>query len=542
MLALLAPPALSKAEGSAVEGSEDEGSLAGIRHDTEMSKLLRQVGDAIRRGRLLEPGMRVAVACSGGADSAALLLLLRELKAELGIHLLVAHLNHQLRGRAADADEAFVHALAKRLGLEFIAERVDVAARARNQRMNLEEAGRQARLEFFGSLCALGKADAVAVAHTLDDQAETLLARLVRGTGLTGVAGIQPLLELNPGRPDGRPSGRIVRPLLGVRRADLRALLRRRKQKWREDASNLDRTRTRNRIRLELVPQLERLSPAAVTHLARLAAQARQEEDFWQVFTEERFRALACPERSRGAQQQGGEWRIAASAVREPLGDLYSAVAESPRLVEAAQRAVAQRLVRRLVEAVRGSARRLTEKHIEQVLRLAHAGRGGQQAVLPSVRVERSFDWLVFHTGRRAAASYSYEVTVPGRVEIEAARQRLQFKLIAASDLPRGYNGDNRAALDADALPGGRTARLTVRNWRRGDRYQALGSARPKKLKALFQRAQVPAGERARYPVVVSAGEIVWVPRFGIAAGCAVGERTRTVLLIEEEPLPEMTR
>ncbi|MFQ5926260.1 MAG: tRNA lysidine(34) synthetase TilS [Terriglobia bacterium] len=532
-------------------------------------KLAEAALNAIRRHRMLKAGDRVVVACSGGADSVALLLLLNERKAALGIGLAVAHLNHQLRSRAADADEAFVRALAERLGVEFIAERVDVAARAKQKKLNIEEAGREARLEFFSSLLANGKADAVATAHTLDDQAETVLARLLRGTGLAGLVGIQPVLELASRRLDGRPSGHIVRPLLELRRADLRDFLQEHNQEWREDETNLDPARTRNRIRLEFVPQLERLSPAVVNHLAQLASQARQEEQFWQLFIEERFRTLACPEpappvplvpsevegRSRGAQQHAGTWRIAASQLCEPLGDFYSSLGAKVRDAEAAQRGVAQRLVRRLVEAVRGDTRRLTAEHVEQVLRLARTGQSGQQVVLPGrprtdrargLRVERSFDWLLFHAGTDPAAVsfYSYEVAVPGRVDIAAAGERLEFKLVAARDLPRGYNGVSVAALDADAVGSlgarsGETLRLTVRNWRPGDCYQPLGAARPKKLKVLFQRARVPRGERVACPVVVSAEEIVWTPRFGVAAGCAVGERTRTALVIVAEPLQE---
>lgn len=489
-----------------------------------MGELVGKVLEVIRRERLFVPGERVAVACSGGADSVALVLLLTDLKSEFGLRLSVAHLNHRLRGEAADADEAFVRRLAERLGLEFFAERADVAARAQAHRTNQEEAGRQARLEFFASLCAQGRADAVAVAHTLDDQAETLLARLVRGTGLAGLAGIQPVLELNPGR--------IARPLLELRRVELRAFLAERQEAWCEDATNLDRARTRSRLRLELLPGLERLNPATTRHLAQLAAEARQEEEFWQVFIEERFQTLA--------QRQGDAWRIAASQLLEPLGDFYSGRGAGSGRAKSAQGAVARRLVRRLVAAVQGNLRRLTREHVEQILRLAASGRSGRRLALPGHEVERSFEWMVFRTGKRLPASYSYEVRVPGRVEIEAARARLEFKLVAASDMPRGYNGAKLVALDADTLEG--LGALTVRNWRPGDRYQPAGAARPKKLKTLFQRARVAREERAGHPVLVSAGEIVWAPRFGVAARCAVGERTRTALVIVEEPLPEMRR
>lgn len=495
---------------------------------------------AIRRQRMLKAGERVAVACSGGADSVALLLLLNELKARLGLHLLLAHLNHQLRGADADADEAFVHALAARLGLEFVCERVDVAGRAKAEKLNIEEAGRQARLEFFAGLCATGRADAVALAHTQDDQAETLLARLVRGTGLTGLAGIYPVVEPLPGT----GCGRLIRPLLEVRRAVLREFLQEQKQEWREDVSNLDPARARNRIRLEVLPRLAELSPAVVGRLGGLARQARCEEAFWRVFIEERFNALS--------EHAGAEWSIAATRLLEPLWDFAalgrSVVEAGTRLAEEAQRAVAQRLVRRLVMAAKGHTRRLTQEQVEEVLRLAESGTSGQSLTLPGLSVERRFDRLVFHAGAPKlrlkqsskpgpGAGYRYQVEVPGSVAIAAAGCRLVFKLVAAEEAKRGYNRNKKKMALVDAA----TVRpcLHVRSWRPGDRYQPVGSARPKKLKTLFQRAHVPIGYRATYPVVVSGEEIVWAPGFGVAAACAVGEATDTALVIVEEPLGE---
>ncbi len=497
-----------------------------------------EIQRAIRRQRMLKAGAQVAVACSGGADSVALLLLLNELKATLGIQLLVAHLNHQLRGAEADADEAFVGALAARLGLECVAERVDVARRAKAEKANVEEAGRKARLEFFAGLCATGRADAVALGHTQDDQAETLLTRLLRGTGLTGLAGIYPVVEPLAGT----GGGCLIRPLLEVRRATLREFLHERRQEWREDLSNLDLTRARNRIRLEVLPRLEELSPAVVGRLAGLAQQVRRAEAFWQLFIEERFRALS--------EQAGSEWSIAVTRLLEPLRDLFAlgepAIGAATRVTEEAQQAVAQRLVRRLVAAAKGHTRRLTQEQVEEVLRLAESGTSGQSLSLPGLTVERRFDRLVFRAGplkprvrqrrkRGTGAGYCYRVEVPGSVNIAAAGCRLQFKLVAAEEARGGYNRKQTAVVDAAAVKGP----LYVRSWRPGDRYQPVGSARPKKLKTLFQRAHVPVACRTAYPVVVSGEQIVWAPGFEVAAACAVTEATHTALVIVEEPWRE---
>src|SRR5438552_12800701 len=183
----------------------------------------------LKAHEFVRPGDRVGVAVSGGADSVALLLLLQELHEKLGIVLSVVHFNHKLRGKASDADEVFVAKLAAKHGLEFHSASVDVAKKAKKERANLEDAARRARYDYFRSLAESGDCGRIAVAHTADDQAETVLAHLFRGTGLAGLGGIHPL------------AGPVIRPLLNVRRNELRHFLRARKQNWREDATNRDR-------------------------------------------------------------------------------------------------------------------------------------------------------------------------------------------------------------------------------------------------------------------------------------------------------------
>ena len=531
-----------------------------------MSKLAQKVERAIRRERLLEPGMKVAVACSGGADSVVLVRLLAELKGPLGIRLLVVHLNHQLRGQDADADEGFVRRLAERLELEFLVRREDVAARARQRKINVEEAGRLARLEFFASLVAGGKADAVAVAHTLDDQAETVLARILRGAGTRGLAGIYPVVEQatsptggspstalgagpwaerggeKEGGPEKRvqstPSGLIgedaqaskrrtssklvlVRPLLDVRRAELRDYLSEQEQAWREDATNLDRTRLRNRLRLELLPQLSRVAgPAAIEHLARLADHARQEESFWSAYVEERFQTLA--------RRSGDEWEVVVEGLLAPMLELARLPA---RQAAEAQRAVARRLLRRTLAAVRGDLRRITQTHVESVLSLAEEGRSGQSVDLPGVQVERRFDVLVFRAAgdrkpQPVDVDEEMEVAGPRRVRLPDGRG-LEFKVIEVQGLKEGYNS---SALDARRAP----FPLAVRTWRSGDRYCPRGARRPEKLKLLFQQQRVSRRERARCPVVLSGGEIVWTLAFGPAAERELRPDSRRALVIEE--------
>ena len=244
------------------------------------SKLAQTLLAHIRAEGLLRAGERVGVAVSGGADSVALLRLLLELRQELGVVLAVVHFDHKTRGKESQDDAEFVAELAKKHGLELFAGSGETPAYAGQNKLTLEEAGRYQRLSFFASLMETGAPlDTIATAHTLDDQAETLLMRLIRGSGMRGLAGI--LERLGTGAPE-LGEGLLIRPLLGVRRAALREYLKSLKQEWREDKSNLDRKHLRNRVRHELLPMLERnFNPAVAELLAQTAEIARAEEQYW---------------------------------------------------------------------------------------------------------------------------------------------------------------------------------------------------------------------------------------------------------------------
>jgi tRNA(Ile)-lysidine synthase len=241
---------------------------------------------------LLRPGQRVCVAVSGGADSTALLLALAEAnrglfqpeKAPLGVVLTAAHVHHGLRGAEADADEGFLRELCERLGVPLIVFRVDTPARQAAEREGLEEAARELRYESLGGLMTSGAVDVVATAHTLDDQAETVMMKLLRGAWTEGLGGISPVKQ-GEGK-EGRAKteeGRVVRPLLGVRRSEVEAYLRERDQPWRDDSSNLDTSLTRNRVRHQLMPLLRAFNPAVDASLAAMAEIARDDEAFWRA-------------------------------------------------------------------------------------------------------------------------------------------------------------------------------------------------------------------------------------------------------------------
>jgi tRNA(Ile)-lysidine synthase len=328
---------------------------------------------------LVKAGERVCVATSGGADSVALLLALHEANAAkdpLGVVLSAVHVHHGLRGADADADEAFVRELCERLSVALTVERVDVAARRSEEREGMEEAARELRYGVFWRLMSKGKVDAVATAHTLDDQAETVVMKLLRGAWTEGIGGIAKVVEpgiLQTHVSDSRRgapefvAGRIVRPMLGVRRVEVEAFLRERGQMWREDATNRDVSLTRNRVRHELMPVLRGFNPGVDAALARLAGIARDEEAFWRAEVDRILPQVLLP----GRPVRGG-----GRAVSTASGNSSCAL-EVERL-----RGMAPALRRRVLRAAaRGLGCRISAEETAKLLAL-----GGFGEVTPPLR------------------------------------------------------------------------------------------------------------------------------------------------------------
>jgi tRNA(Ile)-lysidine synthase len=509
-----------------------------------------QLLSSINNAKLLRAGERVGVAVSGGADSVALLLLMLELREELGIVLSVVHLNHKLRGKAADADERFVARLAAKHELAVHAETVDVAPKAKREKANLEDAARRARYDFFSRLIAQGKVDRVAVAHTADDQAETVLAHILRGTGIAGLRGIHPQTES------------VVRPLLDVRRAELRAYLRARKQKWREDTTNQDVSRMRARIRKKLLPMLERdFQAAVVDHLATLSQLAREDEEFLEWMAYERCEALA--------KRDAGKVRIAIADLLSPWNrrDLNTEhteakeSTESPKKTDDEKRerdgrfeALTKRVVRRLIEERKRGTGQITAQHISAVMELAQRGQSGKTLQLPGgVDVRRERDDLIFladestrksrtqgkekrpghKAEKRSHIDYEYKIDLKnGGATLRVPEARCVLRLRVIDWLTeREETSKLGAVLDRDRLH----SPLVLRNWRPGDKLQPTGHQKSHKLKRLFNEKRISRWEREAWPVLTSGGVLIWARGFPGAVGFVAGEGTRKGILIAEE-------
>lgn len=422
---------------------------------------------------LLKPGLRLAVGVSGGADSVALLRELHARSRESGLVLHLAHLHHGLRGAEADGDLEFVRALAAELGVPFHEARVDVATEAERAQESIEEAARRLRYGWFRQLMASGEVEAVATAHTRDDQAETVCAKFLRGAWTEGLGGIHPVVEF--------PEGRIVRPLLTATRAEVEAYLKTLGQGWREDSSNRHLTYTRNRIRHELLPLLETWNPQIRELLAQMAALARDEEAWWAgELARVAPQILLAGRPVRGGGRASGDG-LALDVTR------FSALAPA--------------LQRRLLRYAAGQMGASLDFAATEALRaLALEGRAGQKVEaaqgLRGERTPRELRLTVEAASAGAAEAVpEYTSSIPG--EIVAPAFGIRLRVEAADGLS-----------DVQAGPG-TTAKL--RNWRPGDRVRLRYSSGPRKVKEVLERLRVTGSSRAVWPVLEAGGRIVWM-------------------------------
>jgi tRNA(Ile)-lysidine synthase len=430
------------------------------------------------------------VAVSGGADSMALLTALYQLRSQYALTLLVAHVDHQLRDLEARQDALFVQQQAQRLGLPFYQTRIDVRARQRGSRLSPQQAARQARYAYLTALQHETHATHIALGHTADDQAETLLLRLLRGTGPTGLAGM-PAVRLP-----------YIRPLITTSRRTVLAWLRSEGIPWVYDRSNARRSYLRNRIRLDLMPTLRQYNPRIAEHLSDLADMLRADH----AWLEQQTLALA---------EQVVQWRPG-PRVRlrcEPYRE--------------APLALQRRLLRWLFDRLLASPTAAGFGHVEALRQFLSTGQSGSRLSLPGrllAEYQRGIVWL-WSTREAVPPGQVFPLEVPGSTTIPALALRCTaYILPPPATLPAG--GQRWAWLDRQRL----RLPLAIRCPRPGDRFHPLGAPGRKKLTKFLMEHQVPRAERAWVPLVVCGDAIVWVVGYGIADAFRVRPATRSVV------------
>jgi tRNA(Ile)-lysidine synthase len=471
-----------------------------------MTVLTERVCRTIERFGLLPLGARAVVAASGGADSTALVCLLRDAAPRLGIEVSgLVHFNHMLRGAASDGDEQFCRDMAERLAIGFESGRGDVRAASRQWGTSVEDAGRRLRYQFFSEAMTRSGASHLAVGHTRDDQAETLLLNLVRGAGTTGLSGMPAC------------RGAIVRPLLDCTHQELVEWLSAAGVPYREDESNGDRRYLRNRLRHDVMPVLCGVVPSAPAALARAAEITRADGEYLDGLAEDAFERVA---------HEPGDGTL--------LVDL-DALAGMPT-------ALARRIAH-LSLGRRSTGRQVGFGQVERLIALARGELAGPLK-LPGQRAELTGNGqlrLTAVSGRgvrdeniasSSGNSFRVPLSIPGEALLDD-RRRVSSELrpggVVAAGLASSHAGEMTAVLDAGLVSG-----LAVRFRRPGDRFRPLGLVGHKSLQDFFVDRKVPRAERERTPLVVDGDDrVVWVAGHAVSEDFRVSERTRAVVILK---------
>lgn len=455
----------------------------------------------IKEHQLLQTGQKLVAAVSGGPDSVCMLDILVRLRRELGIELLIAHLNHQLRGGASDADARYVVALAAQLGIPAVVESRDVNAYRRQHRLTMEEAAREVRYSFLADVARSANTRVVAVGHTLDDHLETILMHLIRGSGTRGLRGLLPVSRWSSG-PDGIT---VIRPLLDISHEETTAYCARNRLEPRTDTSNDSLAPLRNRIRHELLPQLREYNPGIAGALLRTARLAADDLAFID-----------------------GEVEKAREKVSYTL---KNTIVFDKKTFRALPPSVQRYLLLTSIESLLGSVKDVEAAHIEEIMNLLDKP-SGKKTVLPcgfTFTVE--YDRYLLAPDSAALSPYPVligetRLNVPGVTSIPEWEIRAE---VIRPPLKAGTSNEFTACFDfaetGDVL--------FVRSRRPGDRFQPLGMSETKKLNRFMIDEKIPQSWRTRTPIVVSPSRLIWVIGYRIDDGVRITPATRNILLLD---------
>ncbi len=457
-----------------------------------MNQSIKKVKNTISRYGMIRLGDRVVVAVSGGADSVCLLEMLHELGDELGIELFVAHFDHGLRPDDDEAETRFVKSLAASLDLPFETKKVFPSIMAGAG--PLEERARHARYRFFEEVKEKSSAQKIAVGHNLNDQAETVFMRLLRGSGTSGLAGIPPVRD-----------GNIIRPLIEITREEISAYIEQRGLKYLTDSSNFETRFLRNRIRLELLPNLKQIQPRIIELLGQ-TSEIMRKDDAWMEAESEKW-----VKRHVGTVSDNEVFVVLSSFAQLP-------------------EALRSRVIRHVLRMTGGTLRRISMRHIEAINRLITVDNPQARIDLPNdLIVKRIYDRLVFNKGKgRVLEDFSYTLEGPGMFDLEGPACSVSLEEFELADLPDRHASQWTAFLNADLI----TYPVMIRNFRPGDRFIPFGMSGHKKLKDFFIDLKIPAEDRARVPILTHNDMPVWVCGFRIDDRYKVTSEVNRVLKV----------
>lgn len=461
----------------------------------------KKVEEYIRKNHMTEAGERVCIGLSGGADSVCLFLLLEEMQEEFGFTLEALHVNHCLRGAESDADEAFVRALCREHGIPCTVERVNIAVLAKKRGISEEEAGREARREAFDRTGA----DRIALAHHMDDLAETMLHNMARGTSIAGLCSLRPV------------RGKYIRPLLCVRRSETEEYLMEKGMKYCTDSTNMSPVYTRNRIRQMVIPGLERINTGCVEHLCSLSEDALEMEEYMQ-------------------QQEEHAARKSMSMRKEGIL-LADSLLEQPPLL-------AKRVIAGALQKLCGSRKNISREHLRAVWEL-YARQVGRRCELPAgLRAQRTYEGVLLslETKRESRVSLPELAISEGKCGT-FGDYRVQCRFLTQEDVQNfriEYTKQQKCGRIQEhdkisqILCLDEFSQLPVLRTRRSGDYLTVNrQGGTKKLKEYFIEKKVPAGHRDEIPLVCCGQEVLWIAGMRIGETARVFTTSQKVLLLE---------
>lgn len=455
--------------------------------------MLDEVRRTIEEHNLIEKGDKIIVAVSGGPDSVCLLHVLHRLREEYDLELYGAHLNHNFRGIEAQIDAQYVSDLCESLGILCFIKSMDVPRYAEEQGLSPEEAGRILRYDFFRDVARRANATKIATAHNGNDQAETVLMRLLRGTGLQGLTAIH------------IKRGKIIRPLLNTDRKDIEEYCKTYNLSPRIDKSNLESVYHRNKIRLELIPYLEEnYNPNILSSLTKTAEILKKDFDFIEREAREIYTELV---------DNQGEHRLELPI--EGIQGLHCALQS--------------RIVRLAAGQLLGRQEFLEYKHVQDVLELIEKGLTGKRITLPMGLIAKiNYETVCFTTKSLENGVFYYELPTEGSLSLEETGGIFITRVLRREEIKEISRDKYRKCFDYDEVKNV----LNVRNRREGDRFYPLGLTGSKKLKDFFIDYKVDREERDRIPLVCDGDEIMWVVGFRISEKYKITDKTEHILEI----------
>ena len=456
--------------------------------------LISKAKKTIDHYNMIKPKDRVLVAVSGGPDSVALLFVLLELKKELNLSLFVAHMNHKLRAKESDADQDFVRHLASDLKLKLHSRSFPVRKKARELRLSVEECARRMRYDYLNRLADKLKVQRIALGHNFNDQAETVLMRLIRGSGSLGLSGIPPV------------KGRIIRPLIEMKREEIETFLRSKDIAYRTDSSNLRTDYLRNRVRLQLLPILKKeYNPKIEETLNRTASILAAEEELLSEEIE-----AAYPRVVRKEQKD----RI---------------VLDSKKFLRC-HKSLKRFVIRHCVKKLKGDLRELTYDKVEALLNLVEERKSGKRVdLLEEVYGDVTKDHLSIY--KRRGKKLNYDLSFRKKRKIKELGVSMDSQVLARTSLPKGVRSENRwlAFLDLEKLK----TPLRLRSRKNGDRFKPLGMKGTKSVADFLVDSKVPRNERDEVILLTSRNKIAWLVGYRIGDDFKVTPETKKILKIE---------